>query len=165
MNEQQKGLIEAFTRSQAGFDAALARLPEAGFDWREEEDGWSVRQIIHHVSEDCNVYAFIIEQALATPGCKVVFGDFPGNDAWGESLNWNERTVGPALALMHAHRIWLAELVSSFPDRWDNEVSFYNDKGEELPGRSSVVKMMEMLTEHMQEHTETLKRIAEAKGL
>jgi hypothetical protein len=162
MNDEQQRQIEAFTRSQEAFDAALAQLPEEGLDWREDGDGWSVREIIHHVGEDCNVYAFIIERALATPGCKVVFGEFPGNDAWGERLAWGERPVGPALGLMRAHRAWLAELVGSFPDRWDNVVKFYDGGGKELQGRNTVRTMLEMLTEHMQEHTETIRRISEA---
>jgi hypothetical protein len=161
MSDQQKQ-IEAFTRSLDAFDAALAQLPEEGLDWREGEDGWTVREIIHHVGEDCNVYAFIIEQALATPGCKIVFGDFPGNDAWGERLAWGERPVRPALDLMHAHRAWLAELVGHFPDRWGNAVAFYNDSGEELPGRNTVKTMLEMLTEHMEEHTEMIQHIVSA---
>lgn len=86
MNDNQKQHLEAFTDSMAAFDAALAQIPEDGLDWREAEDGWTVREIIHHVGEDCNVYAFIIERALAAPGCKVIFGELPGNDVWGERL-------------------------------------------------------------------------------
>lgn len=162
MNENQIQQLDAFTDSMTEFDAVLTQIPEDGLDWREEEDGWTVREIVHHVGEDCNVYAFIVERALATPGCKVFFGDFPGNEVWGDRLAWGDRPVAPALALMHAHRVWLAELVGSFPDRWENEVVFYNDKGEALDVSSSVGKMIAMLTDHMQEHTETLQRIVEA---
>ncbi len=155
MNDEQQGQIEAFTRSQEAFDAALAQLPEEGPDWREDGDGWSVREILHPVSEDCNVYAFFIEQALTTPGCKVVSGKFPGNDAWGE------RPVGPALGLMRAHRL-AGELVGSFPDRWNSAVKFHDGSGKERQGRNTVRTMLEMLTEHRQEHTETIRRIAAA---
>ncbi|MCB2213905.1 DinB family protein [bacterium] len=161
MNENQQQQLDAFTDAMKAFDAVLAQLPEEGLDWREEEGGWTVREIVHHVGEDCNVYAFIVERALATPGCKVFFGDFPGNDVWGERLAWGERPVEPALALMRAHRTWLAELVSAFPDRWENDVVFYNEKGEAIGLTSTVAKMLGMLTEHMQEHTGTLQRIAE----
>jgi hypothetical protein len=160
MPEKNLKLLDHFTGALDAFEAVLDQVPESSLDWREEDQSWSVRQIIHHVTEDCNVYAFIIEQALATPGCKVVFGEFPGNDAWGEALNWGSRPVEASRELMRAHRKFLVELVGHFPDRMENQVHFFSgDSDEEVPARNTVEKMIEMLTEHMEEHTETVKRI------
>ena len=160
MPDENLKLIDNFTGALDDFEAELDRVPDSGLDWREEDEGWSIRQIIHHVAEDCNVYTFIIEQALATPGCKVIFGEFPGNDAWGEALDWGSRPVEASRELMRAHRAFLAELVGHFPDRWENQVHFYSgDSEDEIPARNTVGKMIEMLTEHMEEHTETIQRI------
>ena len=161
MNQEQKNIINAFTCSLEDFNMVLRKVPEGGLDWSESEGEWTIRQVIHHVAEDCNVYAFIIERALALPGSKVVFGDFPGNDAWADRLGFGERPVEPAIELMHAHRKFLAELVGHFPERWDNSVRFFNDEGKEL-ATSSVKEMMVMLTEHMQEHTEMVRNILKA---
>lgn len=163
MPEKNFRLIDRFTGVLDEFDAVLDQVTEPGLDWREGDEGWSIRQIIHHVAEDCNVYTFIIEQALAAPGCKVVFGEFPGNDAWGEAMDWNVRPVEVSRELMRAHRKFLAELVGHFPDRLENQVHFYQlGSDKEIPGRNSVETMMEMLTEHMEEHTETVRRIVAA---
>ena len=160
MNQTQKNIIENFIRSLDDFDAALKNVPEESLDWAEHEGEWTVRQVVHHVAEDCNVYALIIERALATPGSKVVFGEFPGNDTWADRLGFGERPIEPAVELMHAHRKFLAELVGHFPDRWDNSVIFFDDEGKEL-ATSTVKQMTIMLTEHMQEHTEMLTKIIE----
>jgi hypothetical protein len=161
MDQEQKNIVDAFISSLEDFDTALNAVPEEGLDWPESEGEWAIRHVIHHVAEDCNVYAFIIERALALPGSKVVFGDFPGNDAWAESLGFGERPVEPAIELIHAHRKFLAELVSHFPGRWDNNVRFFNDEGKEL-ATSIVKQMIIMLTEHMQEHTEMVRNILKA---
>ena len=158
MSDKSTPLISDFTQALVEFDTALDQIPSAGLDWREGGEGWSIRQIIHHVTEDCNVYAFIIERALATPGCKITFGEFPGNDAWGEALGWDTKPVEISRELMHAHRRFLAEMVAQFPDRLGNEVQYCNEEGESL-GTGNVEKMVAMLTEHMQEHTETIRRI------
>jgi hypothetical protein len=159
-----KPLIENFSQALVDFDAVLDEVPSEGLDWREGGEGWSVRQIIHHVTEDCNVYTFIIESALATPGCRFTFGEFPGNDVWGEQLGWATKPVEISRTLMHAQRDFLAEMVAQFPDRLGNEVQYYNFEGKHL-GSGNVEKMITMLTEHMQEHTETLRRIsAEHQG-
>jgi hypothetical protein len=117
--------------------------------------------VIHHVAEDCNVYAFIIERALAMPGSKVVFGDFPGNDIWAERLGFGKRPTESAVSLMRAHRKFLSDLVAYFPDRWDSNVIFFNDEGKEL-AKSTVKEMMVMLTDHMREHAEMINSILKA---
>jgi len=124
MKEAQKKIIDEFTSALDDLDAVLASVPDEGWDWIEKEGEWSIRQLTHHHAEDCNVYAFIIERALATPDCKVFFGEFPGNKAWGDLLAWDERPVDVARELMHAHRKFLAELVVYFPDRWENKAFF-----------------------------------------
>ncbi len=163
MPEKNSKLLDNFTGALDAFEVVLDQVPESGLDWREGDEGWSIRQIIHHIAEDCNVYTFIIEQALAIPGCKIVFGEFPGNDTWGEALDWSSRPVEASRELMRAHRKFLAELVSHFPDRWGYQVHFFSgDSEDEIPAPNTVEKMITMLTEHMEEHTETVKRIIAA---
>lgn len=161
MNQEQENIINNFNNSLAAFNTVLEKVPAEGLNWSEKEGKWTVRHVIHHVAEDCNVYAFIIERALALPGSKVVFGNFPGNEEWGNRLAFGERPIGSAIELMHAHRKFLAELIAFFPDRWDNSVRFFNDEGKEL-ATSTVKDMMIMLTKHMQEHTHMLENILHA---
>jgi len=158
MNKEQRKLIYDFTSALDDLDSELSGVPEEGWDWAEKEGEWSIRHVLHHLAEDCNVYTFIIERGLATPGCKVFFGEFPGNLEWSILLAWNERPVEIARELMHAHRKFLAELVGHFPERWDNTVAFYNESNEKM-AEQSVEKMMVMLTDHMQEHVEMIKKI------
>ena len=158
METINQNFIDDFTNVLVDFDATLAKVPECGLDWVEKEGEWSIRQVIHHVAEDCNVYAFIVERALAIPGSKVIFGEFPGNMVWADRLGFGERPIGIAIELIHTHRKFLAELVAHFPDRWDNRVSFFDEEGQEL-ATSSVKEMMVMLTEHMQEHAEMINNI------
>ena len=159
MAENIDSLIANFTSALDDFDAALEPIPESGLDWREDGEGWSIRQITHHVAEDCNVYTIIIERALATPGCRITFGEFPGNEPWAERLGWDTKPVETALELMHVHRKFIAEMVSLLPDQLENEVRYFNDEGKEL-GKGNVINMMKMLTDHMSEHTATIQRIA-----
>lgn len=159
MSEKITDLIANFTGALDNFDAALKPVPESGLDWREGGEGWSIRQIIHHVAEDCNVYTFIIERALATPGTKMVFGGFPGNEPWADALGWDTKPVATALELMHVHRRFIAEMVSLLPDKLENEMLYLNDEGKEL-GKGDVESMLKMLTEHMNEHAATIQRIA-----
>lgn len=161
MNSTQNNLVQDFLDALVRFDAALDRIPADGLDWAENEGEWTVREVVHHVAEDCNVYTFIIERALATPGCNVVFGEFPGNQPWGKALAWHTRPIEPAHDLMHAHRSYLADLLTSLPDLWENTVHFKDETGKEL-AEQNVIQMVQMLTEHMDEHTQMIDKILSA---
>jgi hypothetical protein len=54
--------------------------------------------------------------------------------------------------LLHAQHRFLAELVSQYPERWGNQVGYFNEAGEKVAERN-VEQLIQMLTEHMQEHT------------
>ena len=158
MNKSQQAILDAFTGAMEELDRLLETVPEEGLDWAKSEDEWSIRQIIHHLTDDGNVYTFIIERGLATPGCKVFFGGFPGNEQWAERLDFSQRSVQAALNLMRAQRVFLSELLGRFPDRWDNKVGYYNESAEKMAERS-VADMIVMLTDHMQEHLQMIDNI------
>lgn len=161
MNEDQQEIITDFTNALVDLDTVMEPVTEEQLDWIARDGGWSIRQVLHHLSEDGNVYTFIIERALATPGCKVFFGGFPGNEAWADSLGYDQRPIASAWDLLHAQNQFIAELVSRFPDRWDNPAGFYNEAGEMLT-EMTVEKMISMLTDHMREHTAMIKTILTA---
>ena len=150
--------INNFTDVANDFQAVLEEVPEGGMAWSEKKGEWSIRQIIHHVAEDLTVYAFIVERALAVPGDRVFFGEFPGNKNWAELLKFDQRSIPPALNLIHAQRVYMAEMLEHFPDRWDNKVDFYDKDGKQV-GSNSVREMISMLTDHMQEHIEMIENI------
>ena len=100
----------------------METVTEDQLEWCERAGEWSIRQVLHHLTDDGNVFTFIIERTLATPGCKVFFGGFPGNEAWADQLGFDQRPVTQDRALMRAQHNFLAELVIIFPDRWQNQV-------------------------------------------
>ena len=158
MDEQQTRLLADFSRILEELDSVMEPITEEQLDWAEDECGWSIRQVIHHLTDDGNVFTFIIERALATPGCKVFFTDFPGNEAWADRLGFDQRSIDRAWDLLHAQRCFIAELVSCCPERWDNSVGYYNAEGEKL-GEQNVSGLIRMLTDHMREHTNVITRI------
>ncbi len=60
MNQEQQQIIDAFSNSLKDCDAVLDKVPEGGLEWAETEGEWSIREVIHHLTDDYNVYTFII---------------------------------------------------------------------------------------------------------
>ena len=100
--------------------------------WTDQKGGWRIRQVLHHLTDD-------------------------GNKAWANQLGFDQRPATHVIALLRAQRLFLAELVSQFPNRWGIQVSHYNEAGEKLV-EQNVENMISMLTEHMQKHVRMIKR-------
>lgn len=161
MNEIEKKAVANFNSSLEQLELVLTRVPDRGWDWLESEGEWSIRQVIYHLAEDLIVYGFILERTLATPGCNVIFGEFPGNEEWADRLGFDKRPVNLALDLIRAQRPFFADLLSRFPEKWGNVVLFYDESGEKL-GESNIEKMVMMLSDHMLEHVKMIENIIKA---
>ena len=157
MTPSDEQILLRFTSSAEKLQALVRDLSETDLDALSEADGWTIRQIIHHVADDGDVWSLCIKKAIATPGVTVRFEGFPGNEAWAQGLEIGQRGIGPALDLIGAHRRYVAELVTHFSDLWDRSVKFANAEGE-MVGEMTVRQMVNMLAEHMLEHVDAIEK-------
>lgn len=163
MDAQQQAVLDRFSAGPAQLQAELAQLSEMDLDWNEGPGSWSIRQNVHHLAEGGEFFGFAILRALATPGARVFFNDFPGNEPWAKALRCDQRPIEPALGLILAHWRYLAEVLGSLPDNWEHQVVYMDGEGVEQ-GRGTARGIVEMLSEHMEEHLTTIRRIKAAHG-
>lgn len=156
-------ILTSFVTSAEELAALVQDLSERELDLHREPGGWTVRQIIHHVSDDCDVWSMCIKKALATPGAVVRFEGFPGNEPWADALAFGRRDVGPAVRLIQAHRDYLAQILVHFGDAWDRSIGVANAEGE-VVREISVREMVVGLADHMLEHVATIKRMEAGGG-
>ena len=136
----------------------VGALSEEKLDLASRPGAWSIRQIVHHLADDCDVWSMCIKKAIATPGVLVRFEGFPGNRPWAAALEFGKRDIGPALELILAHRRYLAELLAHFPSAWDRSVRLANAEGE-IVREMSVREIVNMLADHMQGHIAKIEAI------
>ncbi len=152
---------EILGRFRAGAEelrALVEGLSEADLDRSRRPGSWSIRQIVHHLADDCDVWSMCIKKAIATPGAIVRFEGFPGNEPWADALEFDKRPIGTALELIVAHRRYLGELLAHFSSAWDRSVRLANSAGE-VVREMSVREMVEMLADHMWGHIEKIEAI------
>lgn len=121
---------------------------------------WTIREIIHHLVDDGDLWCMRIKQAIATPGTTVRLDGFPGNEAWGGLLDFEDRDVGPALKLITAHCAYLMELLTRFYNAWDRSIVVV-DAASGTEQSKSVLQIVQMLVEHMDEHMDQIEAIKE----
>jgi hypothetical protein len=137
----------------------LNSLPPQDLDCAERDGEWTIRQIVHHLADDCDVWSMCIKRAFATPGVTVRFEGFPGNEAWANGLDFHLRPIEPSLALIRAHRRYLADLFDYFSEDWERCIDIAGEDGK-VAATLSAGQMIEMLTGHMLEHIDTIRRIS-----
>lgn len=141
-------------------EAVIQDLTEETLDSACAPGEWTIRQIVHHLADDCDVWSMCIKKAVATPGVLVRFEGFPGNEPWADGLAFECRGVEPAMTLIKAHRQYIAQLATHFPDAWDRSIKLGNAQGE-VVREFSVCEIIEMLTDHMSEHVAVIEKTAE----
>ncbi|HEY76293.1 MAG TPA: DUF664 domain-containing protein [Thermoflexia bacterium] len=156
-------ILSLFVASAERLRALVEDLSEADLDLRSEPGGWTIRQIVHHVADDGDVWSMCIKKAIATPGALVRFEGFPGNEAWAQALDFEGRDIGPAVDLVVAHRRYLAEMLRHFASGWDRSVRLANSAGE-VRREMTVREMVRVLAEHLLEHVEVIERTRARRG-
>ena len=85
---------------------------------------------------------------------------YPGNEVWAGALDFEDRDVKPALGLIHAHCVYWMELLTRFSNSWDHAIIVTDDvTGSENP--MTVLQLVQMLVEHMEEHLDQIAAIKE----
>jgi hypothetical protein len=164
LTASQKKTLEFFTSGADKLEKAVAGLSEKDLDYSIAPGEWTIRQIVHHVSEDGDAWSMMIKRALVTDGLFITPPKSPGNDAWGEALAHDERPIKTALELLQIHRRVIAELVTHFPDRWEQYVTYPDSKGK-VTKSISVGRIIRMVAEHLIEHLATIDAIKKKHGI
>ena len=157
-------IIAQFLSSAEQFVAAVRELPEHSLDCAAAQGEWTIRQIVHHVSDDADAWCFAFKKAIASPGAPLRFEGFPGNERWFAALGFGERPAGAALDLILSHRRLMAEVAAYAEPALDEAfLEVFDDKGSSM-GRWHAGQILEMLTGHTLQHLETVRSIRQKNG-
>jgi hypothetical protein len=160
----QQILLTSFEGQKERFVSLVGGLTFDQFNLSADKESypgtWTIREIIHHLVDDGDLWSMRIKQAIATPGLKVRFGGYPGNEVWAGHLDFEDRDVNPAIDLIVAHCNYLVELLSRFSNSWNDSITLV-DLDTDSEQTISVTQMVEMLTEHLEEHIGQIEAIKE----
>lgn len=158
--ENQKEVIDLFKQGIEIFENAIARLSERELDYIPSNGGWSIRQIIHHVTDGDDIWKSYIKIALGNEEAEFSlkwYMKFPQTD-WAEKWNYEKRPVDVSLELFKTNRNYILQLLAHVPHAWNKSAQFRDSNGEieELP----IGFVIKMQADHAIHH---VKRIFEIR--
>jgi uncharacterized damage-inducible protein DinB len=121
-SQSREKLLQDYAALPDQLLTAVNGLSETQLDLTGSPDGWSIRQIIHHLAGGQTMWVVCMRMAISAPGSAIQFDWFPGNDAWSERMRLTERSIAPSLTLLQALHQETAESLTLIPDAWDRQV-------------------------------------------
>jgi len=114
--EQKQTFLEEIAQTPARLRAAIAGLSDSQLDTPYRPEGWTVRQVVHHVPDShLNSYVrFKLALTEEEPTIKTY-----AEDRWAELPDTKETPVEVSLTLLESlHDRWVRLLRSLTPDQW-----------------------------------------------
>ena len=149
----------SYADGPAQLEAAMAGLTEAGLDMALTAGTWTIRQYVHHVVDGDDIWSVYIKVALGNPHAVFTlqwYWDIP-QDRWAESWNYGRRAIDPSLALFHANRRHIVQLVQGIAGSWELAALLKRPNGQEVP--ITVGAVIEMQARHVTGHIEDIRAI------
>ena len=114
--EQQRSFLEAIAQTPAQLRAAIRGLSDSQLDTPYRPEGWTVRQVVHHVPDShLNAYVrFKLALTEEDPTIKPY-----AEDRWAELADTKATPVEVSLTLTDSlHDRWVRLLRSLAPEQW-----------------------------------------------
>ena len=151
--EERRGMMETLAVLPGRVRDALDGLVDAQLDTPYRPEGWTVRQVVHHMA-DSHVNGYVRFKRAATEETPTIsLYDQPG---WGEEPDARSGPVEMSLVLLEGlHRRWVAWMEAAPDDVWEREV-VHPEKG-----RMNLNQLLCLYEWHCRHH---LAHITELRG-
>jgi hypothetical protein len=156
---------QILTRYAAGPDrvtSAINGLDDTQLDLTLSADSWSIRQLIHHITDGDYLWKEFLLRAAGEPEREFSlewYWCLP-QDEWVKRWSYAERDVSHSLALLIANRQHTLALLRQVPWLWERCLLIPTRQGGQE--RVTVGEVVEMQARHVEGHVEDIQKIRQA---
>ncbi|MDY7080445.1 MAG: DinB family protein [Chloroflexota bacterium] len=168
MTEQTRDsdtILPSYADGPSQLEVAIAGLTDTELDLAQDADTWTIRQIVHHIVDGDDLWKVCIKAALGNHSgifSLQWYWDIP-QDTWVESWGYAGRSIEPSLALFHANRRHVVQLIRQIPDAWEQHmlVRWPNKQEEQV----TVGSVIEMQVHHVTHHINDIRGVRQTHNL
>jgi DinB superfamily len=148
---EREALIDRYRGGIDEVDAVLAALRDEDLDRRPAEpDGWTPRQVIHHLADSESMAYIRLRRLLAEDDPVIVGYDEP---KWARRLHY-ERPIDSSLAVLRAVRTASLELLESIEEAEWSRTGTHSESGP-----YGVEGWLEIYASHPRDHASQIRAI------
>lgn len=168
MQEQarkDRKILASYATGPDQLQIAIAGLSEEQLDLALSAETWTIRQIIHHLTDGDDIWKIFVKRAIGNPkGCfeLVWYWEIPQND-WVRHWAYAQREIEPSLALFRANHAHVIQLLETIPGVWEKSLLLNLPNGKEQP--ASIEEIIAMQSHHVEGHVNDIRKIREKYGV
>ena len=168
MNQITRNKHEILERYATGPDLvqdSIRGLDDEQLDLKLSEDSWSIRQLVHHITDGDYLWKEFLLRAVGEPEQEFSlewYWCLPQDD-WVKRWSYAGREVSHSLDLFQANRQHTLELLEQVPGLWDKCLLIPTRQG--VQERVSVGEVVEMQAGHVVGHVEDIQNIRQVHGI
>ncbi len=158
-------ILAQYADGPAFLDSALAGLSESDLDLALSAESWSIRQIVHHLVDGDDIWKTCIKTALGNSEAVFSLQWYTVKPQTESSESWAyaRRGLEISLALFHANRHHIVDLLEHIPGACERSVRFQHPEKPEM--RITVFDVVELHVQHLTDHIKDIQAIQQAHGV
>jgi len=149
MDTTRTQLIRRYAEGYAAVEAALAGITPEQLD-RADADGWTARQVVHHLADSEMASALRLRKLVAETN-PVIWGY--DEELYSRALHYNERPIEPSLLALKAARESTVSILEHL-----TEADWARQGWHSESGPYSTERWLEIYAAHAHEHAEQVRR-------
>lgn len=158
--EEPTDAIRGWLSLAGNIEKSLEGLAEEDLDLRGGEEGWSIRETVHHLVEANLVASIAMIAALAKSGSVFDWSWVTPDAAWMQRMSYNSAPIRPALDTLRGLCEHVATIISGAADGLHCKVQLLD-----APGAESYSKTVEELLNQEAAHAEGhLRSVADTRA-
>lgn len=163
--DTSKTMLTQYAYGPSLLDSALAGLSESDLDLALNADSWSIRQIVHHIVDGDDLWKICIKTALGNSEAlfSLRWYTVKSQMEWSENWAYTRRSIEPSLAMFHANRRHIVDLLEHIPGACEKSIRFQPSTTPEMC--ITILDVIELHIRHLSEHIETIQAIRKAHGI
>ena len=164
-NEKIVEILAGYADGPRWVRGAIEGLSEEQLDLKLADDSWSIRQLVHHITDGDYLWKEFLLRAAGEPEREfsLEWYWYLPQDDWVKRWSYAEREVATSLELFGANRQHTLELLKQVPALWEKCLLIPTRQGGQE--RVSVGEVVEMQAGHVLGHVADIRKIREAKGV
>ena len=140
-------------------------LQGSELDASSKQNEWTIREIIHHLTDGDYIWKICIQRALTESERPFHLKWYWEKDqvGWSHIWKYSSRKIEPSLALLEANRNHVIELLRKVPGSLSRTVIIKWPGGDQQ--EVTIAWVLDMQTNHVKGHVEEIRKIREVNEL
>jgi hypothetical protein len=158
-------ILTQYADGPSRLEAALAGLTDSELNLALAPDSWSIREIVHHLADGDDIWKICIKAALGNNDALFSlqwYTEKPQME-WSESWTYASRRLESSLALFHANRRHVVDLLEHVSGSCEKSIRFQRPEKPEI--RITILDVLELHVRHLADHIKDIQAIREAQGV